>query len=139
MRQGTCRPGKTCKSCLDKPGLQVEQAADGKADDVEVVALQAPDQRSAGALDRVATGALAPLPRPQVPLDEALVEVAERDVGHLDGGANLALAHEREPADDLVRAAPEPAQRLARRILVGRLAPDVEAGRDERVDAEDQV
>src|SRR3954467_7758663 len=102
MRQGTCRPGKTCKSCLDKPGLQVQQAADGQADDVEIVALEPSHQGSAGALDRVAPRALTPLPRPQVPVDEALVEVAERDVGHLDGRAHLALAHERQATDDLV-------------------------------------
>ena len=50
---------------------QAEQGPDRQADDVEVVALDALDERAAAALDRVAAGALLPLAAAQVPLDRA--------------------------------------------------------------------
>src|SRR5215210_5386969 len=48
---------------------EVEQRPDRKADDVEVVALDALDERPAAALDRVAARALLPLPAGDVPVE----------------------------------------------------------------------
>src|SRR3954452_3436954 len=107
---------------------QLQQRPDRQPDDVEVVALDALDQRAAAPLDRVAAGALRPLAAAEVPLYRRLVERAERDLRDRRRRADRAVAvDERDAADDLVRAPAQVAQRLPRRLLPGRLAPDLDA------------
>src|SRR3954451_11338284 len=91
-------------------------------------------------MDRVAAGALLPLAAAQGPLDRRVVERAERDLRDRRRGADRAVRpDERDAADDVVRAPAQVTQRLARGVLVGRLAPDLDANGDERVDSEDDL
>src|SRR3954451_9446912 len=97
-----------------QPRREVDERRDGQGDQVEVVALDALDQRRAAALDRVAPGAALPLAEGQVPVDRLVVELAEGDASYLGGGAYAAAPDQPQAADDLVRAARQPPQRLAR-------------------------
>jgi hypothetical protein len=66
-------------------------------------------------------------------------ERAERDVGDVDRlGEDLAGARERDPPDDLVRAAGQARHVLDRLGGVARLAEDRAAERHERIGAEDE-
>src|SRR3954470_3775443 len=121
----------------DEVRPQVEQRPRRQPDDVEVVALDALDERAAATLDRVAARALLPLAALEVPLDRAVVERAEGDLRDRRRRADRAvLVNERDAAHDVVRSAAQVAQGVARGVLVGRLAPDLDPGRDKRVDAE---
>src|SRR5689334_11144460 len=117
---------RSARVIADEVRPETEQRAHREADDVEVVAVDALDQRAAAALDRVAAGALFPLAALEIPLDHAVVERPERDLRDRGVRAHRpVLVEERDAADDVVRAAREVAQRLARGVLVGRLAPDL--------------
>ena len=82
----------------------------------------ASDQRRAGALDRVAAGAPAPLPGRDVPVEQ-LRRRARGSVTSVRATAVRSRSprreQHREPADHLVRAPGERAQRRARRRRVG--------------------
>ncbi len=116
---------------------EVEQAAERQADDVEVVALDARDEHGAVALDGVAARSALPFARGDVPVEQGGRRRAEVDVGDLDGGVgDLAVAGEGDRADDLVGAAGQARDVLARLGRVARLAEDVAADGDEGVGAE---
>src|SRR4051795_178948 len=73
------------------PRFQVQERGDGQADDVQVVAVDAPHQRRSRTLDGVSAGPLAPLLGRDVPVKNTVVERAERDVRHTDGLTGLAV------------------------------------------------
>src|SRR5437016_6145546 len=110
---------KRCKSAAE-----LRKPADRQPDDVQVVALDPLDEHATAPLDRVAAGAAAPLAGPQIPVHGGLVERVKRDPRDLDRGLRLAVAHEREAADHVVRPAAERPQRGRGCRIVGRLAPD---------------
>ena len=124
-------PSATASRCVGSPGScrraarepqhgsrlrhQVEQARERQADDVEVVALDARDERGADALDGVAARAALPLAGRDVPVEQRGARRAEVDLGDLDRGVDeLAVADEGDPADDLVGAAGQARDELAR-------------------------
>src|SRR5207244_2718372 len=94
---------KPCKARRE----QLYEQCGREADDVEVVALDAFDERRAETLDRVAAGAALPLARGDVRGDVPRVERAKGDACRLGVELLPARSDEAEPGDDLVRGAAE--------------------------------
>src|SRR4051812_8872791 len=94
-----------CDLDAEQVGPEAEQGADGEADDVEVITLDALDENAAAALDRVTAGAPLPLLAREVPVDDRVVEAAEHDVGDgLVGARRAVLVDESDAADHPVGA-----------------------------------
>ena len=94
------------------------------------------DERRAAALDGVGAGPVAPLARPEVPLDVGLRERCERHVARRPADVLDAAGPQAEARVDGVRPPGEGAQERPRLRLVARLPVHAAVERHERVDAE---
>ncbi len=112
-----------------------------KADDGEVVAVDALDERRGEALDPVGAGLVAAVAAGDVGVDHGVVQRGEAHAGAdgLDHGDPSARVAQGEGGVDLVAAAGQRRQHRARIVVVPRLAecPAVEV--DDRVGADRQV
>src|SRR4051794_39382253 len=110
----------------EQVGDEIEQAREGKPDDVEVVALDARDEHGADALDGVAARTALPLARGDVEVQQRGGGGPEVDAGGLDRGVGqAAVAREGDRADHVVRPAGQAGDVLTRLSGVARLAEDV--------------
>ena len=123
----------------DAGGLldEADDAGDGQAHDVEVVAFDARNPAGGVALDAVGAGLVEGLGRGAVAIELALGDVGEDDVGGLDRAACAGAGGDGDSGEDLVGAAGEPAEHAAGVVGVGGLGEDLVAGDYGGVGAED--
>src|SRR5579859_321154 len=107
---------------LHRVRTQLEQGVHRQTHHVPVVPVDRRHQCRPAPLDRVATGALAPLPALQVPLEQLRGERAERHECGGRGGALDAVLDQTQSADDLVGAPREHAQSGSRLAVVAGFA-----------------
>src|SRR5437868_3849863 len=95
-------------------GEERDERRRGETDDVEVVALDALDERGAAPLNRVPAGAAFPLARRELPREVARAQGTEGDERRLRADLLPRRSAQAEAGDDLVRAAGEQLEHLFR-------------------------
>src|SRR5947209_12297305 len=88
-------------------GEERDQRRRRKPDDVEVIALDALDERRAASLNRVPAGASFPFARREIRREVARSQSAERDEGRLRAQLLPRVRAQAEAGDHLVRASRE--------------------------------
>src|SRR4051794_40485233 len=117
-------------------GKEAHEERPGEADDIEIVAFDAVDERTAAALNRVSACAALPLAGCDVRSELARRQLAEGDPRG-DGGDDFpGRSHEAEAGDDGVCPPRELVQHPLGVARTRRLPVDAPTDRDGRVDAE---
>src|SRR5262249_13793635 len=117
-------------------GQEPDQQGARETDDVEVVAFDPLDERGAEPLDRVGTGAVAPLAASKVVRDVGVVERTEGDERRFGVELLPGSPPQAEPRDDLVLPARERLEHSASVLVVLGLPELLAATEDDGVDRE---